>query len=138
MNAQIANVLGCSRSRLTKILKHWFKSRDLEMPDGRTRRATLKQKHVDAPMYQTIADDVMSLYRQEKLLQDIADTLNVDRNTVTAVIRWWHESQGLPVPDGRTRRKELDQKTSPKPNEPEATRPAECPEEEPEEDGDQQ
>ena len=30
MNAEIAEELGCSRSRLTKILKHWFESRGLD------------------------------------------------------------------------------------------------------------
>ena len=57
----------------------------------------------------------MVLYRQKKLLQDIADTLKVDRNTVTSAIRWWHEVRGLPIPDGRTRRKELEVKTLPRP-----------------------
>ena len=142
MNAQIAKVLSRTRSYVTKLLKFWFESRGLVMPDGRSRRATLKQKHVDPPLYQEIAEEVMALCRQKMLLQDIADTLKVDRNTITAAIRWWHESRGLPIPDGRTRRKELDQKTSPKPNESEATPQAEPPEEEPEEEpeegGDQQ
>ena len=88
---------------MTKLLKYWFESRgELVMPDGRGRRGMLKQKHMEPPLYQRIADEVMVLYRQEKLLQDIADTLRVDRNTVTAAIRWWHEIRGLPVPDGRT------------------------------------
>jgi len=55
MNAQIAEVLGRARSYVTKLLKHWFESRGLAMPDGRSRRATLRQKHVDPPLYQTIA-----------------------------------------------------------------------------------
>ena len=114
MNAEIAEQLGCSRSRLTKILKHWFESRGLEMPDGRSRRASLGKKHLEPPLFQEIADDVMRLYDLEVLMQDIAEQLNVDRNTVTSTVRWWHESKGLPVPDGRTRRKGLDRKTSQK------------------------
>ena len=69
---------------------------------------------MEPPLYQQLAEAVMELFRQGRLLQDIADTLQVDRNTVTSAIRWWHESRGLPVPDGRTRCKELDVKTSPK------------------------
>jgi len=111
-NAEIAEHLGCSRSRLTAILKHWFKSRSLKMPDGRSRRASLKKKHLEPPLYQEIADDVMCLYNQDVFMQDIADQLNVDRNTVTSAVRWWHESRGLPIPDGRTRRKRLNRKTS--------------------------
>ncbi len=114
MNAEIAQRLGCSRSRVTALLKFWFESRGLEMPDGRSRRATLKRKHQEPPLYQKVAEEVMALYRQDKLLQDIADALNVDRNTVTAAIRWWHETHDLPVPDGRARRKDLEQKVSPK------------------------
>ena len=92
MNAQIAKELGCARNYVTKLLKYWFESRGLVMPDGRGRRASLKQKHLEPPLYQRIAEPVMELYRQGKLLQDIANTLNVDHNTVTAAIRWWHES----------------------------------------------
>jgi DNA invertase Pin-like site-specific DNA recombinase/DNA-binding CsgD family transcriptional regulator len=107
MNAQIAKKLGFARNYVTVLLKHWFESRGMEMPDGRTRRATLRQKHLEPPLYERIAEEVMALVRQQKLLQEIAVTLRVDRNTVTSAIRWWHESQGLPVPDGRTRHKEL-------------------------------
>lgn len=114
MNAQIAKELGVARNYVTKLLKYWFESRSLTMPDGRSRRASLKQKHMEPPLYQQIADEVMVLYHQGKLLQDIADKLGVDRNTVTSAVRWWHEVRGLPVPDGRTRRQELDVKTSPK------------------------
>jgi hypothetical protein len=49
----------------------------------------------------------MELYREDMLLQDIAAKLKCDRNTVTQAIRYWHTSRGLPVPDGRTRRKSL-------------------------------
>src|SRR5581483_5336440 len=34
----------------------------------------------------------------------IAAALRLDRNTVTAAWRFWHESRGLPVPDGRATR----------------------------------
>ncbi len=112
MNAQIAKALGRARSYVTKLLKHWFESRGRTMPDGRSRRAKLKQKHVEPPLYERIADDAMALYKRKRLLQDIADALHVDRNTVTAAIRWWHEARDLPVPDGRTRRKDLEAKTS--------------------------
>ena len=111
MNAQIAKELGCARSRVTKLLKYWFESRGLVMPDGRGRRASLKQKHMEPPLYQQIADEVMVMYRQEKLLQDIADTLKVDRNTVTvrdplvardpwfAGSRWPYTAQGAGCQD---------------------------------------
>lgn len=114
MHARIAKKLGCARSYVTKLLRFWFQSRGLVMPDGRARRATLPQKHLESPLYQQIAEKVMGRYRPGMLLQDIARDLHIDRNTVTAAIRWWHEARGLPVPDGRSRRKELEVKTSPR------------------------
>ena len=114
---EIAKEMGCNRSYVTKLLKHWFASRGEEMPNGYKRRSTLKNKQVDPTIPQKIADDAMALYRKDMLLQDIAAALEVDRNTITAAIRWWHESRDLPVPDGRTRRKGLEQKVSVKSNE---------------------
>ncbi len=132
MNAQIAKKLGKARNYITKLLHYWFESRGLVMRDGRSRRATLTQKHMEPPPYQRIADEVMALYRRGLLLQDIADAFKVDRNTITAVIRWWHESRRLPVPDGRARRKELDIKTTPKPGSSDSARKDEPPEGQPE------
>jgi len=114
MNAEIGVQMGCARSRVTKLLKYWFESRGLEMPDGRSRRSMLKKKHMEPPLYQQIADRVMVFYKQGMLLGDIAKKIGCDHNTITAAVRWWHEQRGLPVPDGRTRRKELDVKSSPK------------------------
>jgi site-specific DNA recombinase len=107
---EIAQQLGCSRSRVTAVLKHWYNSRGLTMPDGRSSRQRLRESA--PPLYQQLADQVMDLYRQQCLLQDIADQLGLDRNTVTKAKDWWHSSRQLPVPDGRTRRKELPRKTS--------------------------
>ena len=112
MNALIAKQLGCSRKRVTEILKYWFESRGLKMPDGRSRRSSLMKKHVEPPLYQTIADEVVQLYQKGELLQCIAEQISLDPHTVVAAVKWWHEERGLPVPDGRTRRKSLDRKTS--------------------------
>jgi site-specific DNA recombinase len=40
----IAATLGCNRDTATKAIQHWFQSRGLEAPDGRTRRKTLAVK----------------------------------------------------------------------------------------------
>jgi len=72
----------------------------------------LRRKHLSPPLYQEVADRVMELYDEGLLLGKIADRLKLDRNTVTAAVRWWHESRGLPAPDGRTRRKQLTNKTA--------------------------
>ncbi len=49
----------------------------------------------------------MKLFRQKVKYGKIAIALNIDRNTVTSSVKYWHEQRGLPVPDGRTRRKSL-------------------------------
>jgi len=101
---KIAETLGVSRSRVTHILDEVFELLGEEKPDGRTRRSTLDVKHKEPPLYQSIADDVMKLYDQRLLLGQIADALEIDRNTVTSSVKFWHEQRGLPVPDGRTRK----------------------------------
>ena len=80
------------------------------MPDGRTRRSTLANKTVEPDLYRRIAERVMELSNQGRLYGEIAAMLNVDRNTVTAAVAYWHEQRKLPVPDGRSRRKLLLQK----------------------------
>ena len=108
--AEIADILGCSRSNVTKLLKHWYESRGLEKPDGRTRRGQLERKHLEPPLFQVISDDAKQLADEGLDFGKIAEQLGVDRNTVTKSLAYWHESRGLPVPDGRTRRKSLRRK----------------------------
>lgn len=52
-------------------------------------------------------DAVMKLFEQKLKLGQIADVLEIDRNTVTSSVKYWHEQRELPLPDGRTRRKSL-------------------------------
>jgi len=112
LGIDIAAALGCKRSVVTKLLKHWFTSRGLEMPDGRSRRHQLPRKSAKTPRHEAIADQVKQLADAGWLLQDIALELRCDRNQVTKALAYWYTSRDLPVPDGRTRRKGLDQKVS--------------------------
>jgi hypothetical protein len=80
------------------------------MPDGRARRSQLQKKHREPPLYEQLVGPVMELFQRCKHLGEIAVELCCDRNTVTKVVRFYHESRGLPVPDGRTRRKTLPRK----------------------------
>jgi len=111
MIKEIAGRLGLNRNNMTKILSNWFEESGIEPQDGRTRRAGLPKKHLEEPLYQEIADRVKELADSGGLFGDIADELEIDRNTVTAAWRYWHTSRNLPVPDGRARRKELPQKS---------------------------
>ncbi len=116
MNMEIAKQMDVSKSQVTKLLHHWYESRGLKMPDGRSRRSELPRKHVEPPMYQRIRIEVKRLYDEGLLLGDIAAQLKCDINTITSAVAYWHESRGLDVPDGRTRRKTLDRKVSKRSN----------------------
>lgn len=108
MNAEIAIELGCSRSKITKLIRSAAERRGEEPVDGRSRRTTLAKKHLETPLYQEIAEKVMEYWEKSDLqIDEIASELKVDRNTITHAVGYWHKSRGLPVPDGRTRRKQL-------------------------------
>ena len=108
----IAQAMNCCEAMVTKLLKHWSKTHGIDLPGGHARRAQLAQKTLEPPLFQRIADEVMCRYERGELLKEIAAALDVDINTVTSAIRWWHESRTLPVPDWRTRRKGLERKSS--------------------------
>lgn len=109
---EIAEQLGCKRSYATKLLRYWFESRGLPFPDGRRRRSRLAERHLTPPIYQTISDDVKLLADQGLLLCTIAEQLGRDTMTNSKALKYWYASRGLPVPDGRTRRKSLARKVS--------------------------
>ncbi len=107
LKKEIAARMKCSKSQITKLIKHWYASRGEQMPDGRTRRSSLQVKHTDPPLYQQLAEPAIELWQGGWLMQDIATKLGCDRNTVTAAVKFAHESRGLPFLDGRNRRKTL-------------------------------
>lgn len=111
MCLEIGRQLGWAKSKVTKRIRHWFESRGIPMPDGRSRRSQLKRKHLEPPLYVQLSDPAKSLYDDGLLLGEIADQLGCDRNTITHAIAHWFKSCGLPVPDGRTRRKQLGEKS---------------------------
>jgi site-specific DNA recombinase len=108
MIKEIAAELGITRYMARKALHHWYSSRGLQTPDGRSRRSTLDRKQQAPLKHVAIADAVMALYRENVPLQEIARRLSSHRDLMTKAVAYWHESRGLPVPDGRTRRKTLD------------------------------
>ncbi len=111
LNVEIADRLNCSKSKVTKLMRHWFESRGLPMPDGRSRRSALPRKHQDPPQYQRISEEVKRIADTGLLLEEIAEQLDCDRNTVTSSLRFWYTSRGQIPPDGRTRRKSLNRKS---------------------------
>jgi len=106
-NKDIAAQLGLHRSQITILLRHWSDRHGEALPNGFTRRSERAKKQLGQPRAREIADKVKELVDQGLLLGEIATRLDKDRDTITAAHRYWHESRGLPVSDGRTRRKEL-------------------------------
>jgi site-specific DNA recombinase len=70
--------------------------------NGRRRRTdgvSIAKKH---------ADEVHRLMEpNDKFLHEIAAELGIDRHDVTNAKNYWYKSRGLPVPDGRERRKQV-------------------------------
>ncbi len=107
---EISAELGEHRNLIAKLLKQAAEARGEQLVDGRSRRSRLEKKHLQPPLYQAIAPQVMQLYEQGELYGTIASQLKIDINTVRESVNWWHASQGLTAPDGRERRKGLGHK----------------------------
>jgi hypothetical protein len=98
----IARALGIGRQQAHEARAYWYTSRGLPVPDGRKRPRPRGPKRSEER-----AEAAKALWDQKVPMQEIARRLGIGRDAVTAAIAHWHTSRGLPVPDGRTRRKEL-------------------------------
>jgi len=88
-------------------------SLDTPPKDGRSRRGTLAQHNREPDLFRRIADRAKALFDDGLLYEVIASELECDRTTVREALRFWHESRGLALPDGRSRRKTLPRKQRP-------------------------
>jgi len=103
---EIGQQIGCSRSRVGKILASWYEGHGLPVPDGRK----LKKRLPSRAKAIGLADEVKKLLDEDLPMQEISTRLKCSKHTVTEAMRYWYESRGLPVPDGRHRRKEVNDK----------------------------
>jgi site-specific DNA recombinase len=108
----IAKEMNKAKSYVRKLIKHWFESRQLPVPDGRGRRSTLPKKRRAPPMFESLAAPVGALLNEGPLIQEIAERIGCCSATITKVIDYRRAKHGLSIPDGRTRRKSLDHKVS--------------------------
>lgn len=100
---EIATALRCSRRTVKLGLDLWYERRGLVRPDGRSCRHRLNGRRL-ADRLQT---EIMELWNKEFLVNEIADQMKCCLETVHEAVTKWHEERGLPVPDGRTRRREI-------------------------------
>jgi DNA invertase Pin-like site-specific DNA recombinase len=93
-------------------MPYWVTSfADVTLPqgadEGKTGAAKVEVQLRTRPAYDDLADKVMRQVDAGHLLAEIAATLKVSRRRVARAYRFWYESRGLAVPDGRTRRSGL-------------------------------
>jgi DNA invertase Pin-like site-specific DNA recombinase len=56
---------------------------------------------LERPIHEQIADEVKNLWDEGLKYTEIAKRIGWNRNLVAKAVAFWHESRGLPVPDGR-------------------------------------
>lgn len=110
LTKEISTELKVNRNRITQLLQEAAADHGEDLVDGRTRRTNLSRKHLEPPLFQVIAPSVMEQYHRGELYASIASCLKIDINTVRKTVNWWHQTQGLSAPDGRSRRIQLEVK----------------------------
>ena len=106
MNKQIAEELGCSPAKVTKLLDWWFEAHGVPKPNSYARCAELRKKQASA-LYQQIADQAALLWNEGSAVEEIARQIGHDKNTIRKALTHWHRAHGLPQPTARTRRERL-------------------------------
>ena len=107
---EIGKALGCPRNWVTLALKAHAEESGVPYVDGRK----LKKRLGNITLAMKIADEAKVLIDEGWLLQEIAKKFGCCKDMITAAVKYWYSSRGLPVPDGRTRRKSLERKSSKK------------------------
>ena len=108
-DAEISVQLQCPKHWMPKARKAWCADHNVDISTLRQRKGP--HKKLTKPM--RIADEAKALWDTGMPMQDIAKQLTrelkmlVHRDDTTRAIAHWHSSRGLPVPDGRARRKLL-------------------------------
>ncbi len=101
------------RNLVKKALQIAFAQRGEEAPDDRKRRVTLANKQMEPSKCHdpALVDRVMARFEDGQLYCEIAEAEGICADSVTAIVRRWHDEQGLSVPNGKARRKTLKKKS---------------------------
>ncbi|TWT59309.1 recombinase family protein [Rubinisphaera italica] len=109
LGKQIAEELNCCRATVSKLVKTAADNAGEPLADGRTRRASLKQKICRVPTYQKIADEVVRDFKQGVPLARMAEKYGCSSPTVKKAINFWYQSRDLPVPMTGDNREQMKQ-----------------------------
>jgi site-specific DNA recombinase len=104
----IAAELGIRRNLAAQALDSWYEREGIPRPDGRSRRSTLAEKHLEPPLFEKISGEAMQLHEAGHTFDEIAARLECSRPTVAKAIGHWYRSRDLPVPTGRRSRQRAD------------------------------
>jgi hypothetical protein len=103
--ALISQELGCTEKWAAKALAYWYHSRGLSVPDLRFRSIKRKERR----LAEEICNAVATLWDQGVPIQDIAKRLGVSRDVVRQAVAHNYSVLGERPPDGRHRRKAVNQ-----------------------------
>lgn len=102
---EIAQTLGISKLKLTRLLRRAARRRGVPYVDGRARRSSLGRPTREPSLYMRMADEVGRLIEEGLSRTEIARRLGMDMTTLRTSVVHYYQSRGLPPVDGRERRK---------------------------------
>lgn len=100
----IAEKLGLKFAAIAKGLMWWYVQRGLPVPTGSEKRSRIIRP---TPIQDAVISQVIQLWNEGKPIQTIAEMVGCSRNSVTVMIKKWHQEHGLPWLHGKTRQKQL-------------------------------
>lgn len=101
---KIAEKLGLKFGAIAKALSWWYVQRGLPVPSGSEKRSRIIKP---TPIQDAVKAEVIRLWMAGVPIHAIAKQVGCSRNSVTVVIKRWHEEQGKPWLNGQARRKQL-------------------------------
>jgi predicted XRE-type DNA-binding protein len=99
LQKKVAEKLGTSQGYVSKLLRIGAERRGTTLENLRAQRKTRPPGPARTPRYQRIAEEVKTLWWDELFpYAVVAQGLHCSTVTVTAAVRHWFESRGVPVP----------------------------------------
>lgn len=104
---EISQRMVVARSRVTKLLQHWFDQKQIPRPNGKKRAKEINGTRRALPTYQRIAIRACQLMEDGHSNLSIAKELITSDATVAKAIAWWHSEQKLRIPTASVRRNKI-------------------------------